>query len=151
MDLLQLMVTSMREGENEHGLPRWVSRGSLGREAAGIAGGQLRGKQAAVPVLPAHSHSCLLGLPIHSSPARGWWSPIPAEQTPWGWQCLQLPCGCREGPGVGRQRGGLCCAPMGYISRASWLPQCQRKEVLGKSDTGENSMLTDLSLCFILH
>ena len=46
--------------------------GCLRREAGRFTDGWLRGKQAAVPVLPAHSPSCLLCLPISNYPARGW-------------------------------------------------------------------------------
>ena len=44
-----------------------------------------------------------------------------------------------------------CCCSSDISKRPSWLPQCISKEVSSKSDTGENFMLTDLSLHFILH
>lgn len=115
MNLLQLMVISMCEGENEQGLPRWVPRGCLGREAAGIGDEQ----------------QCLCSQP---TPRAACWAahpqlPIPAEQSHGDGSAWNTPA---------RQRGEPCYDPegmlllLGYINRGSWLPQCLRKKCFGQ-------------------
>lgn len=127
MNLWQLMVTSMREGENEQGQLPWGCLGWLMSSTA---------------CAPSPATQCLLCCPSTAPhPCRA--SPMVMEvQLEWPGSMESL---------VVLQRG--CCCSFGrYKQRflVATVPE-EKKKGLGKSDTGENFMLTDISLCFILH
>lgn len=164
MGLLQLIVISMHEGENEHGLPCCMPWGCLRREAVrftdGLGGseGSRQQRLCSQPAHPAACCACPLATPqlgageVSKYSHHCWKYPIVmgVPVTP-----LQTLVGKdKEWPSSVKGFVMLLweCYCSSDISRGpSSLPQCVSKEFWGKNNTGENFMLTDLSLHFILH